>query len=163
MKNLNIIGALLLAVIGLWPCASTAQNNPSLNAPLSSKYGLFQSATTNNVWPLTLTNNETRTFASTNKIAVQRDRGMAFFCAFSMQTNATVTNITVKLDVSYDGTNWSTSAPVTWTPTSNGTNTVIAYTNVMRDTLDNYRYLRLTSIAAPTNAIVNSVYWSSVP
>jgi len=155
---------LLILIIALTSiCISVqAQNNPTLSAPLASKYGLFYSASTNNAWPITLTNGETRVFNSTNKIAVQRDRGMAFFASFCPYTNATVTNITAKLDVSYDGTNWTTSSPITWAPMSGGTNT-LAYTNIMRDSLDNYRYIRLTSLTAPTNTVISNFFWSVVP
>ena len=113
--------------------------------------------------PVTVTNGTTLTIAS-NAVPVQRGRGMAILPLFVM-AGADAGTLTFKWNVSYNGTNWTTTTPLVMTSTCNGTTAVMDYTNFLADRLDNVRFIRLAAITGSTGAVatVSNVAWSVFP
>ena len=107
--------------------------------------------------------NYDRTASGTIIIPVYRGRGVAFFGSIQdgVSTNAVVT---FGLDLSYDGTNWTTTQPVRFTGTCAGATATVFYTNVVADVFDNAPFARLTSITGNTagnNVTNNWLAWSA--
>lgn len=89
--------------------------------------------------------------------ALRQGQGAAFLLSFSGD-GASALNLTLTFDVSLDNTTFTTQAPFTWVVPANGTNAVVAYTNVPPSYLDNIPYVRIRSIAtATTNALSDVV------
>lgn len=108
--------------------------------------------------------NYDRTASGTVIIPVYRGRGVAFFGSIQdgVNTNAVVT---FGLDLSYDGTNWTTTQPVRFTGTCAGATATVFYTNVIADVFDNARFARLASITGNTaanNVTNNWLAWSAI-
>lgn len=139
-----------------------AQLNPGLSGGNSTRYGPFGSAASTNAYPLTLLPTVTNAFFSTNVVNLQKDRGLGLFASFGPQTNGTVTNIVIQIDLSPDRTNWTTTGAFIWRPMGSGTNGTF-YTNILRDVFDNARVARVTYISAPTNTILSNIWWSVFP
>jgi hypothetical protein len=93
-----------------------------------------------------------------------RGRGIALWPSFAF-TNAGTDALTLGLDVSPDGTNWSTAQPIQRAFVGNGTTGVLGYTNVLSDVLDNVKFVRLTTIANAhaSSVVVTNVGWSVIP
>lgn len=82
-------------------------------------------------------------------IDVRKQRTFALLTSFACGgTNAQPTVLTIHRSI--DGSNWDTTSVITWSVTSNGTNTVVCGTNF---TCNGYGFFRLTSIAT-TNATI---------
>ena len=113
--------------------------------------------------PVTVTNSTTLTIAS-NAVPVWRGRGMALMPTFTC-AGADTGNVTFNWNLSYDGTNWTTTTPISLVLVANGTTRVTGYTNVPADKLDNVRFIRLATISgtATTVATVSNVVWSAFP
>ena len=107
--------------------------------------------------------NYDRTASGTVIIPVYRGRGMSFFGSIqdAPSTNAIVT---FGLDLSYDGTNWTTTQPIRFTGTCNGSTATVFYTNILADQFDNAMFARLATITGNTGAnnITNNwLAWSA--
>ncbi len=84
--------------------------------------------------------------------------GLAISPSFTLLSTAGAGTFTFGWNISVDGTNWTTTLPLTLALACNGTNTVTGYTNVPGSWLDNARYIRLDSMACTsTNVATNPV------
>lgn len=156
----NLFKTFARAVKGVWLVAGIAAvcATPALaQSGLQTRYGKFTGY-------LCVTNAQAPTIGVATKAAVWRDRGMAFYATI-VSTNAATANVTFRFDVSYDGTNFTTGSPLVWNVPLNGTTAVVAYTNILKDVLDNSRYIELTSISNAHSApiYVTNCYWSIFP
>jgi len=139
MKKILPLLAALVFVTG----AAHAQLEPVAYARFTPDVPSVASATT-----ITLTNPAS--------VFVRKDRGMAIIPTF-VAANAGTSNVVFTFEVSADGTNFTTTGPVSVTAVANGTNTVRHYSLIPPTTLNNVRYIRLHSIQnAQTNAITLS-------
>jgi hypothetical protein len=166
MKNILIkmgrVGLMGLMVL----MAATGARAQVAVAP---RAGYFTNAGTLNITnasggsSLLIAGSGTATVTSSNVIAF-RGRGIALWPSFAF-TNAGTDAVTLGLDVSPDGTNWSTAQPIQRAFVGNGTTGVLGYTNVLSDVLDNVKFLRLTTIANAhaSSAVVTNVGWSVIP
>lgn len=139
--------ALILSAL-IDPPPADAQTTPTT-------YGAF----TNGV--LTVTNAQTLTVL-TDGVTVRQGKGMAIMPYFVSLTDPTAANTTFNFDVSYDGTNWTTTSPFSLAVGHNSTTPVRGFTNWNATLLANVRQIRLRSVAnGGTNTIyVTNVTWS---
>lgn len=88
-------------------------------------------------------------------ITLRQGKGLAL--AFNLVAQgAGTSNTTFNADVSLDGTNYSTTHPISIIVPNNGTNAVTFWTNIPPTTLDNSVYLRFSQvICLQTNALTN--------
>ncbi|MBF8281273.1 MAG: hypothetical protein HW378_188 [Anaerolineales bacterium] len=93
---------------------------------------------------LTVTNGQTLT-VNGPALPLRSGRGVGFVPAFST-TEADTSTITWKFDVSLDGSNWSTTQPLSGTSTLNGTNVVRAYLLFKPIDVDGVKELRLARV-----------------
>jgi hypothetical protein len=96
---------------------------------------------------------------------VFRGRGMSFVGSIQNGSGANAT-VTYKIDLTPDGTNWTTTAPIQFTGTCAGTNVVIFSTNLLSDQFDNERYGKISSLTGGTggNYVTNNwLIWSAIP
>ena len=147
-----LAASLMLAVALAWLLPAAAQV-----APFAPRTGTFDSLAA------VSTNSATLTVNSTG-VTVYPDRGMAVFPSFT-GLGAGTSNLTFAFDVSYDGTVWSTTGPLSYTVAMNGTNPVVGYFLIPKTSLDNVKKIRLKSIANAnaSNATLTSVTWAVVP
>jgi hypothetical protein len=95
--------------------------------------------------PASMPSNTTSNSLTSSVINLRQGRGVALSVRF-VAADAGTSNITFGFDVSLDGTNYSTTQPVSIVATANGTNTVQTYTNVPASWLDNAQKMRLTKV-----------------
>lgn len=129
------------AQVGLVPRTTTLTNIPGVIA------ASFSSNVNSGVFP------------------IYKGRGFSAF-AKTAGTNAAlisgVTN-TITFDVSFDGTNWSTAAPLALVSVFNGTTAVTGWTNFPPALVDNVRYGRVRTIYnGHTNSLFVSNIWVSI-
>lgn len=140
--NKSIALAALLA-LGLFHASARAQD-----LPYSVRSQTFTNAVAHN----------TTVTIQGPAIRLRGNNGIALLPQFN-GTNGSATNaVTFRFAVSADGTNWSTTTPISYIVNSSGTNTVRGWTNVPSATLDNTRYMRLESVSVDntsTNSITN--------
>jgi hypothetical protein len=110
-----------------------------------------------------LTNEVAVVLNSTNTVNLYRDRGLSMVVSVGT-TNASSSPVTVWLDVSADGTNWTTTGPVVWSFTLSGTN-AIAWTNFPKAALDNMRRVRVATLSNGHSGFVwvTNLWWSIIP
>jgi len=165
-KILILCGILLIATNCL---LLTAHGQSDVRYGIANRWNRLAAATgavATNTTALTFSytgTNYDRTASGAVIIPVYRGRGVAFFGSIqdAPNTNAVVT---FGLDLSYDGTNWTTTQPIRFTGTCNGTNASVFYTNVLADVLDNAMFARLATITGNTGAnnITNNwLAWSA--
>src|SRR5262249_3552178 len=95
---------------------------------------------------------------STNEITLYRDRGLSLFST-AVATNGRPALGTIRLDVSYNGSNWTTTTPLQWSYSLNGTTPVTAWTNFPPSVLDNVKKARIASVS---NAHSASILFTNV-
>ena len=95
---------------------------------------------------------------STNEITLYRDRGLSLFST-AAATNASTALVTIRMDVSYNGSNWTTTTPLQWSYPLNGTTPVTAWTNFPPSVLDNVKKARVSSVS---NAHSASIHFTNV-
>ncbi len=83
--------------------------------------------------------------------------GLAIQPSFTLLSTAGAGTITFGWNLSVDGTNWTTTLPLTLALAANSTNTVTGYTNVPGSWLDNTRYIRLDSMASTSTNVVTNI------
>jgi hypothetical protein len=97
------------------------------------------------------------TTLATNSAAIplRRDQGLAILPAFVCNaTDASAASVTFTLQLSADGTNYTTTGPLTYAVAANSTNTVVGYKLFIPDVINNVRYARISGIQnATTNTI----------
>lgn len=113
----------------------------------------------------TLTNGESRTLNVTNfQDTVRQGSGVALFMSV-VATNAATTNVTAGLDVTPDGTTWTTVQPFTAQAYLNGTTASVVYSNWPAmgspPTLSNCRKIALTTLRNNHSATVTVKLWFS--
>ena len=156
----------LLAVvftIGLFALLVT----PVTQADNTSPYNLAPQQpnfyrTDTNAFPLTLTNGQAKTFSGTNSLTiyVRQDRGLSLFAPSLVTTNTNCVPV-FGFDVTYDGTNGTTTHPIQWGPLISSAATNGCWTNFSRDYLNNVRTVQCTWVSnAMPGAIPgsNSIY-----
>jgi hypothetical protein len=145
---------LLLALICLMAPPVVAQQNLTTFRPRTN---VFTSV------PSSVAASSTATVAS-EAVGVWPGRGLAVFPYFA-GTNASTANVILAFNVSYDGTNWSTTTPILLTNVMNGTTAVRGYHHIPASSLDNVRAIRLQTIQNAHNAslFVTNVVWSLYP
>ena len=150
----------VLAIIVAFFAAPVAQAQNVVG--LTSRYGTFYNNPTN--FPLSITNGQTVTVTSTNKVQVWRGRGMAAFILGGGTNVNSMTNVQATWDISVDGTNWTTTHPFTMTTATTSTN-FMDYTNFIPDKLDNARWVRLSTLFnnGTNTLVITNVYWSVIP
>jgi hypothetical protein len=148
LTSFKIILAAAALLAAIFIPAASAQVTPV-------NYGVF----TNGV--ITATNGQTVTVL-TSGVDVRQGRGMAILPYFVGLTDPTAANTTFHFDVSYDGTNWTTTSPFSLAVTHNSTTPVRGYTNWNATLLANVAKIRLRSVVnGGTNTIyVTNVTWS---
>lgn len=135
---------IIIMLIGLFEfCAMTAMAQPGTQPyqPNFYKTYSFTTANTNQ----TLTPNFTDT--------IRANSGEGFFLSV-VATNATSANVTVKLDLTVDGTNYTSNPQFQFAVALNGTNIVTLYTNLDRAYISGARAVRISSLA---NGHTNSI------
>lgn len=122
---------------------------------LPTTYGYFTVATN-----LTLTNAQTYTVNSAG-VDVRQGRGLVIMPYFA-GTDTTSADCVFKFALSADGTNYTTTTPLSFTNSLNSATAVRGYYFFTPLQLDNVYKIRLTSIQnAHTNSIVvTNVLWS---
>ena len=145
------LALVLLPALLLFPLLT-----PTHSLQAEQDIGLTTIGTFGNV-PSTMTASSTSNVNS-GVILVRQHRGIAIVPAFT-GSGASTLNVTFKWDVSADGTNYTTTQPLSLVVPANGTNAVIAYTNVPATYLNNVRYLRVSSVA---NGATNSLTGVSI-
>jgi hypothetical protein len=95
---------------------------------------------------------------STNEITLYRDRGLSLFST-AVATNASTALVTIRMDVSYNGSNWTTTTPLQWSYPLSGTSPVTAWTNFPPSVLDNVKKARVSSVS---NAHSASIHFTNV-
>lgn len=127
--------ALILAMV----CMAIAMSLPAQAQVYPTTYSSFtgiQASVTN-----------AASIIPTNAIVQLRsNQGIAILPTLAM-TAANISNVVFTFNVSADGTNYSTSAPLTYTMTMNGTNILTGYKLFPPTELNNVRYLKLSTIA----------------
>ena len=96
--------------------------------------------------------------ATDEAITLYRDRGLSLFST-AVGTNASTALVTIRMDVSYNGSNWTTTAPLQWSYPLNGTTPVTAWTNFPPSVLDNVKKARIASVS---NAHSASIHFTNV-
>lgn len=105
--------------------------------------------------------NEVTVLTNSSVIAVHKDRGLAVLPAIT-GLDESAANVTFGFNVSADGTNYTTTAPLTCVVALNGTNAVVGWKQFDPLVLNNVRWIRLGSIVnAATNGVtIQRVQWS---
>ena len=156
---------LSLALVGSFKAEAQDQARVGIN----TRWGYFTNAGTLNITntsggtALLIAGSGSATVTSSN-ITVYRGRGLAFFPNFA-GTNAGTDTLTVGCDVTYDGTNWTTTQPISPTFTMNGATGVIGYSNVPASQLDNVLKLRVTKVSNShaSSLFLTNLVWSIYP
>jgi len=96
----------------------------------------------------------TNNFGTTNPpVQIWSGRGYAL-APMLVGTNSGTSNVVFGFNVSVDGTNFSTTLPITVTNSANGTNPVVGYTLIGPAVLNNARWWRLDQIVtSQTNSL----------
>lgn len=147
--------------IGFWPVPQLeAQQGASVG--LQTRYTYLTNGTqlvqngTN--W---IANNATVTITNVT-FPIYRGRGMAFWIN-TIGTNSTTTNTFVaKINLTYDGTNYSTTSPIVIQCTQPGVGQQLYYTNVLADQFDNAKFGQLTSIQNSSIGATNFLSVSNI-
>jgi hypothetical protein len=168
MKNAELsIGLLALLLVPAAGFNATAQSDVRYGLePRWNRLAAATGAVTTNALATTFSyggTNYDRTASGTVIIPVYRGRGVAFFGSIQDAANTNAQE-TFGLDLSYDGTNWTTTQPVRFTGSCAGATATVFYTNVIADVFDNARFARLTSITGNTsgnNVTNNWLAWST--
>lgn len=79
-------------------------------------------------------------------IEIRKNQGLAILPTVAM-TAANISNVVFTLNVSADGITYSTSGPLSYTMTMNGTNILTGYKNFPPTELNNAKYVKLSTIA----------------
>lgn len=104
--------------------------------------------------------NTNQTLTPTFSDTIRGNTGEGVFVSV-VATNATTANVTFKLDVTVDGSNYTTVPQFQWAMALNSTTPVTLYTNIDRAYLSNVRAIKLTSVAnGHTNSINGFVQFS---
>jgi hypothetical protein len=142
--RLLFLALLALAAAPLAPRVQ-AQTEPTT-------FGTFTNAV------LTATNGQTLTINGP-PITVHQDKGMAILPYFAAASAGEAANVTFNFDVTYDGTNWTTTKPITVAVAHNGTAAVRGHLLLDPTELNHVRQIRLSTVA---NAFTNTVYVTNV-
>lgn len=110
----------------------------------------FGSVLSNAVTLVTVTSNLTA--GSIAPVALQNGKGIAFTVHFNGTQSTNTGSQWFGFTVSTDGTNYSTTYPLTWTVSANATTAVRASTTIGPDSLRGYTHIKLARI---TNDLVN--------
>lgn len=62
--------------------------------------------------------------------------------------------VTFKLNLSTDGSTWSTTYPITSTVTANGTTAVVGWTQISRTNLAGAKYMRLDAVTTAASSAI---------
>lgn len=102
--------------------------------------------------------NSTTTFTATQMkpLLIQQGAGFSFTPHFYSTNTAAISNAVFHIQLSADGTNYSTTSPLTYTAALNGTNLVVGYTNYSGAQVGDAKFARLSKVVGDggTNAIV---------
>lgn len=93
-----------------------------------------------------------------SQVLLVQDRGIAILPHFA-GTNAGTANLRFTFELSADGTNWTTTTPLSFNVPMNGSTGVRFYTNFTSSQLGNVKWLRLAQI---TNAHTESLFVTNV-
>jgi hypothetical protein len=152
-----------LALLAALTLPAMAQSSPYNLAPQQPNF--YRQDT--NAFPMTLTNSGAATFTTNSlKLTVRQGTGVSLF-ATVVSTNSSSSGVVLGFDTSPDGTNATTTEPITWTLPSNfiGTNTY--WTNIDRAYLNNVRTFQMTTSTnkavgtGNTNTVVVTKFWYS--
>lgn len=163
MKLFKSLGAAILSAALLLVASfeAPAQNSSSPYQLAPQQPNFYRTDT--NAFPLSITNNGvTVTVTNGLKLTVRQDTGLSFFVG-TLSTNGLQTNsATIYFDVSYDGTNFTTTRPLSVTAPINGTNAALYWTNIpapVYNGIDSFRALTVSavSIAGSGTTNVNSI------
>lgn len=162
---LTITVGIGLAALALAPlkCAAQGQTTPYAYGPQQPNFY----RTDTNDFPVTLTNTATTaTFYTSNQfiLTVRQDKGISLFETHAANSSTNQQTMTFTLDTTPDGTNWTTTGPITWSVTNNGTTSVTSWTNLPSTFISNVRKLKISSVTCPlgtTNSLVVSKFWFS--
>lgn len=159
-KSQLLWAAFLAAAIGiLLPIFSPAPANAqsTLVFPTRTSVAGF---TLNTLGGLQATTANSATSNPTNAIAGVNDGGFAITTSFTGSNSSDTGNVTYTFYPSLDGTNFASAGALTFAVASNGTNTVIGFTNFAAANVGNARYVQLYSIAnAAGHTITNNNVW----
>ena len=110
--------------------------------------------------PVAVTNATTLATNST-AITVRQGKGLAVFPKFH-GTGASTSDVTFHFDVSIDGTNYTTTRPLTAVVPLNGTNLVTGFKLFAPSALDHVRTIRISAIqnAGSVGCVIDGVDWS---
>jgi hypothetical protein len=147
--------AALLLLLGLWFFVSLGVSTASAQASYprggtNLDFMTLAASTTNSI--------------GTNFIQLYKDRGLALF-ATVVCTNAATTNLTVRLNLTSDGTNYTTDGPLVWFIPLNGTTMVRTRTNFPAVLVDNMRRAQIATVANDHTASVylTNIVWAITP
>lgn len=99
---------------------------------------------------------------NTGIFPLYKSRGFAVTTKTACTNAATGTNA-ITFDISWDGTNWTTTGPLLLAGTHNGTTAVINFTNFPPAVVDNVRYGRVRTISnGHTASMFLSNIWISI-
>lgn len=97
--------------------------------------------------------NATTVSTNSGAIRVWKNQGVAILPAFT-GLGASTANVTFTFNVSADGTNYTTTGPLTYVVALNGSTAVLGYKLFLPTDVNNVQYLRLSSIQnAATNGM----------
>lgn len=133
----------LIAVLALTFSASALQIPDYLD-----KTGMFitnASLTIPAATTVTITNGQFK------PMPVQPGVGFAFQPIFSSTNAASIASVIYNIQLSLDGTNYSTSNALSFTNAQNGTNNVIGYFEVPASAINNAKWARLGSVQVATS------------
>lgn len=99
----------------------------------------------------------TKTTVNSQPITLYRGRGFAFL-PWMAPTSSSTANVLCGFDVTADGTNWSTTAPLVATFALNGTLGVRGYANFIPDLCDNVKQARLAWVS---NGAASTLNWTN--
>lgn len=121
--------------------------------------------TDTNTTTLTVSNAQGKAVSGA-KFVIRQDKGLSEFVRV-VSTNATATSVTIGHDVTYDGTNGTTTHPIGFTVPANFVGTNVYWTNYPPAYLNNIRTIAATSATNNTagtipgsNSVTATVTWS---
>lgn len=108
--------------------------------------------------PITLTNLPSTVAGTVSSNVVQKyeaplGRGLAILPAFNLTTAAGTNNVVFTLQVSANGTDWTTSSGLTHTVAGNGTTTVRSLWFIPTTSLDGVAYWRVSKVDNAANSV----------
>lgn len=94
-------------------------------------------------------------------VELRKNQGIAILPRF-VGTGASTANVTFTFNVSADGTNYTTTGPLTYTAALNGTTPVVGYKLFTATDLNNVRYLKLSSVtnAGSVGCVISGIQYS---